>query len=80
MLLPDNRVSLLPKPLNTLSLQRKSLRERLIAGYQANAAADIEIAAAWSNLEDEALLNHIPTTETQDTANDSASAHPNSAR
>jgi metal-responsive CopG/Arc/MetJ family transcriptional regulator len=60
--------------------QRKSLRERLIAGYQANAAADIEIAAAWSSLEDEALLNHIPTIEMQDSANDSANAHPNSAR
>lgn len=32
--------------------QRKSLRKRLIAGYQANASADIEIAAAWSKLAD----------------------------
>jgi len=60
--------------------QRKSLRERLIAGYQANAAADAEIAAEWSNLEDEAWRNHIPTYETEDTTNDSASSLPNFAR
>ncbi len=40
--------------------QRKSLRERLIAGYQSNAAADAEIAAEWSTLEDEVWLNQIP--------------------
>ncbi len=33
--------------------QRKSLRERLIAGYQANAAADRATATEWSPLEDE---------------------------
>ena len=44
--------------------QRKSLRERLIAGYQANAAADTEIAAEWSTLEDEAWLNQIPVYDT----------------
>ena len=64
--------------------QRKSLRERLIAGYQANAAADVEIAAAWSTLEDEVWLNHIPAYETEDTVNDSANSladtAPNPAR
>ena len=59
--------------------QRKSLRERLIAGYQTNAAADAEIAAEWSNLEDEALLNHIPADETEATPNDNANPHPNPA-
>lgn len=44
--------------------QRKSLRERLIAGYQANAQADAEIAAEWSTLEDEVWLNQIPAYET----------------
>jgi metal-responsive CopG/Arc/MetJ family transcriptional regulator len=40
--------------------QRKSLRERLIAGYQANATADLALAAEWSAVEDEAWLNHVP--------------------
>lgn len=60
--------------------QRKSLRERLIAGYQANASADTEIAAAWAQLEDEALLNHMLTAETEEIVNGSTNAHPNSAR
>lgn len=47
--------------------QRKSLRERLIAGYQANAAADAEIAAEWSTLEDEVWFNYLPDYETDDT-------------
>jgi hypothetical protein len=47
--------------------QRKSLRERLIAGYQANAAADAEIAAEWSTLEDEVWRNHLPADATEDT-------------
>lgn len=34
--------------------QRKSLRERLIAGYQANAADDAALAAEWAEAEDEA--------------------------
>ena len=60
--------------------QRKSLRTRLIAGYQANAAADAESAAEWSNLEDEVWLNYIPACKTEDTSNDSASSLANSAR
>lgn len=34
--------------------QRKALRERLIAGYQANAADDAALAAEWAAVEDEA--------------------------
>jgi len=44
--------------------QHKVFAARLLAGYQANAAADAEIAAEWSSLEDEAWRNHIPTHET----------------
>ncbi len=60
--------------------QRKSLRTRLIAGYQTNAVADAEIAAEWSSLEDEAWLNYIPAAEIEDTPNDSANSRPNYAR
>ncbi len=60
--------------------QRKSLRERLITGYQTNAGADAEIAAEWSKLEDEAWLNHIPADATEDVSNDSTNSRPNSAR
>ncbi|MEZ4737136.1 MAG: hypothetical protein R3E79_59410 [Caldilineaceae bacterium] len=60
--------------------QRQSLRERLIAGYQANAAADAEIAADWSPLEDEAWLNHIPADATEETILDSTNANANFAR
>ena len=60
--------------------QRKSLRERLIAGYQANAAADAALAAEWSTLEDEVWLTHIPADGTEDSPNDSTNSRPNSAR
>jgi metal-responsive CopG/Arc/MetJ family transcriptional regulator len=33
--------------------QRKSLRERLIAGYQTNARADSALAAEWEPIADE---------------------------
>ena len=33
--------------------QRKTLRERLIAGYQANAKADSALAAEWEPIADE---------------------------
>jgi metal-responsive CopG/Arc/MetJ family transcriptional regulator len=55
--------------------QRRSLRERLIAGYQANATADRETAAEWSVAEDEAWLNYVPYSEEEYT-----SASANSAR
>ena len=60
--------------------QRKSLRERLIAGYQANAVADAEIAAEWSNLEDEAWLKHIPAYAIEDSPHDNSSRLANPAR
>jgi len=40
--------------------QRQALRERLIAGYQANAETDLALAAEWSAVEDETWLNHVP--------------------
>ena len=33
---------------------KKALRERLIAGYRANAATDLETAEEWQAVEDEA--------------------------
>ncbi len=36
------------------------LRDRLIAGYQANAEADAAMAAEWAPLEDEAWLEYVP--------------------
>ena len=46
--------------------ERKILREQLIAGYQANAAADAEIAAEWSPLEEEAWQINVATDVTLD--------------
>ncbi len=43
--------------------QRKTLRERLIAGYATNVKADATIAAEWSPLEDEVWQNHLPVYE-----------------
>lgn len=40
--------------------QRRSLRERLIAGYQASAAADTEVATEWAYVEDEAWEEITP--------------------
>ena len=59
--------------------QRKALHDRLLAGYQANAAADAEIATEWSSLEDEAWRNHIPTDVTEDITNDSVNSRTNPA-
>ena len=41
--------------------QRLALRERLIAGYQANTAADAALAAEWSEIEEESWRVHIPS-------------------
>ncbi len=60
--------------------QRRTLRERLIAGYQANAAADAEIAAEWSMLEDEVWLKYAPANQEEDNTNDNASSRTSSAR
>lgn len=43
--------------------QRQELRERLIAGYQTNAAADSTLAAEWEPLEDEVWNAHVPPYE-----------------
>lgn len=57
--------------------QRRSLRERLIAGYQANATVDRETAAEWSAAEDEVWLNHVPYSDSDE---ERAGAAANSAR
>ena len=46
--------------------QRKSLRERLIAGYQANAVTDIAIAAEWLPLEEEIFDNNLRGYESEE--------------
>lgn len=56
--------------------QRRSLRERLIAGYQTNAAADSTLAAEWSAVEDEVWLNHVPPNTDEESTDGGA----NSAR
>lgn len=60
--------------------QRKTLRERLISGYQANATADAAIASEWSKLEDEVWRNHIYPHEAESSLDDNASAPTNAAR
>ncbi len=40
--------------------QRQALRDRLMAGYQANADADAALAAEWEAVEDETWLNQTP--------------------
>jgi metal-responsive CopG/Arc/MetJ family transcriptional regulator len=40
--------------------QRKSLRERLVVGYQVNAEADAAVAAEWSALEEETWRTYVP--------------------
>jgi len=43
--------------------QRQELRERLIAGYQANANADATLSAEWEALEDEVWNAYVPPYE-----------------
>ncbi len=52
--------------------KRKELRERLIAGYQANAATDLEIAREWQFLDEEAWLKHVPDYEGEEPDHDAA--------
>lgn len=55
--------------------QRKTLRERLIAGYQTNASADAALTAEWEPIEDEAWANSltpIDNEEESDGSTDSA--------
>lgn len=54
--------------------QRRSLRERLIAGYQANAAADSTLADEWSAVEDEAWLTHVPPYTAEEGTDDAANS------
>jgi hypothetical protein len=46
----------------------QTLRERLIAGYLANATPDKALAAAWEPLEDEVWLKYIPPYEGEEPA------------
>jgi metal-responsive CopG/Arc/MetJ family transcriptional regulator len=50
--------------------QRQALRERLIAGYQANADRDASLAAEWEPLEAEAWSKYVPPYEEEESAND----------
>lgn len=52
--------------------KRKALRERLIAGYQANAAADLAITHEWQILDEETWFNHVPAYEGEEPAHDAA--------
>jgi metal-responsive CopG/Arc/MetJ family transcriptional regulator len=47
--------------------QRKTLRERLIAGYQANASLDVAVAAEWADVEDETWQTIAPQAEKEAT-------------
>lgn len=49
------------------------LRERLIAGYQANAEADAAMAAEWAPLEDEAWLKYVPPYDGREPEHDAES-------
>lgn len=40
--------------------QRQALRDRLMAGYQANAVADAALAAEWEAVEDETWQKQTP--------------------
>lgn len=53
--------------------ERQALRERLIAGYQANAVADAALAAEWQAVEDEAWLKYVPPYAGEEPANDAIS-------
>jgi hypothetical protein len=50
--------------------RRKTLRKRLIAGYQASAAGDLAIAHDWQALEEETWLTHVPVYEGEEPAHD----------
>jgi hypothetical protein len=52
--------------------RRQEVRERLIAGYQANARADAVLAAEWQPLEDEVWTTYVPPYEGAEPDDDSA--------
>lgn len=47
------------------SRAKQNLRERLKAGYQANAQENLEIALEWFPLEEEAWLKSHPSTKSR---------------
>ena len=47
--------------------QRRALRERLVAGYQAHAAEDADMAGEWRAADDEAWLDEGPIYEVEET-------------
>jgi metal-responsive CopG/Arc/MetJ family transcriptional regulator len=47
--------------------QRRALRERLVAGYQALAAEDAALAGEWRAADDEAWLDEVPIYEVEET-------------
>lgn len=52
--------------------QRRALRERLVAGYQAYAAEDAVLAGEWRAADDEAWLDEVPTYNIEETGDDPA--------
>ncbi len=46
--------------------RRRALRERLIAGYQANASLDSSMALEWIAVEDESWQLHVPALDIQE--------------
>jgi len=56
----------------TTKRSRETLPERLIAGYQANAAVDLAISSEWQILDEETWLKYIPAYEGEEPAHDAA--------
>ena len=52
--------------------RRKALKKRLIAGYRANAAADLAITHEWQAIDKESWLKLVPAYEGEEPANDAA--------
>lgn len=52
------------------SKRRLALRERLIVGYQTNAAADLALAAEWAPTEDHTWLTYVPPLDDEEQAYD----------
>jgi metal-responsive CopG/Arc/MetJ family transcriptional regulator len=50
--------------------RRKELRERLINGYQVNAARDAAVNKEWEAVDDEAWLRYVPPCEGDEPTND----------
>jgi metal-responsive CopG/Arc/MetJ family transcriptional regulator len=52
--------------------RRREVRDRHIEGYKANAQADADHAAEWSDIEDEALLMHAPPYDEEEPIHDTS--------